>query len=288
MTGFGRSNGNVAGVSWNWELRSVNSRGLEVRFRLPVGCDRVEAECRKRLSGRVTRGAVSCLLTTATVSGPSSFNVNREALEVALEAIASVRSRIETAPPRPEAILALRGVLEGANPELVLDDDVIVDGFIKGFDAALEALVNARLEEGASLRSIVTAQLFEIDRLVSAAEKLAGTTATALKDRLAAQLRELIEVEKLAPERLAQEAALLAVKADVREELDRLRAHVISARDLIARPGAAGRKLDFLTQEFNREANTLCAKAPNLELKQIGLDLKAVIDQLREQAQNVE
>lgn len=290
MTGFGRSSGEHAGRAWLWELKSVNGRGLEARFRTPPGYDSLEADCRKALGGRVSRGNVSCSLTLDSDPAVTGVVVNAAALEAALVAIEAIRARIETAPPRPEAILALRGVLDSA-PGEVVDDAGRVDLYaelLAGFERATGELCEARASEGAALYAALGAQIDEVDRLAVRAAGLAVAATEAVRNRLIAQLADLIDSEKLAPDRLAQEAALLAVKADVREETDRLMAHVAAFRDLLAGGGPVGRRLDFLTQELNREANTLCAKAPVMELKGIGLDLKAVIDQLREQVQNLE
>ncbi|MEO1014969.1 MAG: YicC/YloC family endoribonuclease [Pseudomonadota bacterium] len=289
MTGYGRASGDAGGRRWTWELKSVNGRGLEMRFRLPPGLDQVEAQCRKLVAQRLTRGNLNCNLAVDASLAGAGFAINDANLDAAIAAIAAIRSRIETAPPRPEAILALRGVLDVSDKDADPDaQDAAGAALVAGFEAALGELISARVSEGAALKSVIGDRLTESKRLIDAAAAVAKGAGDAFRARLEQQLADLIDSEKVPADRLAQEAAMLAVRADVREELDRLEAHVAAARELIDKGGALGRRLDFLTQELNREANTLCAKAPTLDLKAIGLDLKTVIDQMREQAQNVE
>jgi len=288
MTGFARIEGDRADARWSWELKSVNGRGIEARFRLPPGYEFLEQDLRKILSETFSRGSFSALLSIKGAAVDGAFVVNRAALESALKLIEEIRLRIDCDRPRPEGVLALRGVIE---QESALDDDdarsELAAALRESFREAARALASARGREGETLVGLIEGQLNDVDRLALEARASAEAAPEAIKARIAAQLSELL-AGAVPPERVEEEAALMAVRADVREELDRLRAHAAAARSLIARGGAVGRKLDFLTQELNREANTLCSKAQGMALKRIGLDLKTAVDQMREQIQNVE
>jgi uncharacterized protein (TIGR00255 family) len=291
MTGFGGAAGDVGGVGWAWEIRSVNSKGLELRFRLPPGWDAVEAELRVALSKRVRRGSVNAALTLrAEDQGPAA--PDPEALERVLRLAQEVAARIPGAPPpRAELLLTLPGVLRAANvtagppaptPELRA-------AIVQGFADAVRALERGRLEEGARLGLVLAGFLGEIASLRDAAAVAAEDQPRLQRARMLENLRALIgEGTSLPEERIAQEVALLASRSDVREELDRLASHIDAARTLLSEAVLVGRKLDFLMQEFNREANTLCSKSASVSLTAIGLSLKAAIEQLREQVQNVE
>ncbi|MGV8996922.1 MAG: YicC/YloC family endoribonuclease [Parvibaculaceae bacterium] len=290
MTGFGRADGESGANRWHWELRSVNGKGLDVRFRLPQGFEGMEVRLREEMSRHMKRGNVQAALTLDRARAASNLRVNEGALSVVIAAMKSLGERIELMPPRPEGVLALKGVLETADVEEEVEDQ---EGFekslIASFGEAAAALARARAEEGAKLEAVLVAQVNTIERLTGEAASSPAASVEALRARLKAQVAELLGASPaLSEDRLAQEAALLATKADVREEIDRLTAHVAQARELFAGTEPAGRRLDFLTQEFNREANTLCSKAADVALTRIGLELKAVIDQLREQIQNVE
>jgi uncharacterized protein (TIGR00255 family) len=288
MTGFARVDGAFADARWTWELKSVNGRGLEPRFRLPPGYDFLEQDLRKLLSGRFSRGSFNAFLALKGAAVDGAFVVNRAALESALKLVEEIRFRIDCDKPRPEGVLALRGVVE---QETALGDEdaraALADALKTSFACVVDALDSARRREGEALATLIEDQLAEIERLTLAARQSAEAAPEAIKARIAAGLADLLGAA--VPEaRLAEEAAILAVKADIREELDRLLAHVAAGRALVNEKGASGRKLDFLTQEFNREANTLCSKAQDMTLKRIGLDLKTAVDQMREQVQNVE
>lgn len=289
MTGFARVDGAHDGRRWTWEIKSVNGRGLEMRFRLPPGLDDLELELRRAMQKRLNRGSVSITLSFQTGADEQRYRINESALEDAIAMAEKISARLKCDRPRAEGILALRGVIEPAE-EISSGEarKALLSAMTANFETALDALVAARLAEGASVGAALRALLEDVDRLTGAAAGLAEAAPVALRARIAAQLEELLAGASIPEERLAQEAALLAVKADIREELDRLRAHVEAGRALLGETGPAGRQLDFLTQELNREANTLCAKAPDLALKRIGLELKKVVDQLREQVQNVE
>jgi uncharacterized protein (TIGR00255 family) len=274
-----------------WEARSVNGRGLEVRLRLPPGYDRLESEIRTRAAKRFDRGNVALNLTIETPTLGPRLQINRAALDQAIALMGELSGRIDAAAPRLDGILAIRGVLEtvGETPLDEAEQAKLDAAILAALDLVLAGLVEARAKEGAALARVLDAALDEIESLTREAAASAAAQPAALKAKLEAQMAELLGTQTgLSPERLAHEAALLAVKADVREELDRLRAHIGQARELFAGKGAVGRKLDFLSQEFNREANTLCSKASDIALTRIGLALKTAIDRMREQAANVE
>ena len=288
MTGFARGEGALGETRWTWEIKSVNGRGLEPRFRLPPGLDFLEQDLRKALTERFSRGSFNAFLSLKGAAVEGGLAVNRAALESAIALIAEVRARIPCEPPRAEGILALRGVVD---VQSALDDEderaALAAALLKSFAQTAETLAQSRRREGDALERLIADLLGEIEALSAAARKAAGAATAATRDRVAAQLADLLS-SSFSEERLAQEAAALAVKSDVREELDRLAAHIEAARALLAKGGAAGRQLDFLTQELNREANTLCSKAQDMGLKRIGLDLKTAVDRMREQVQNVE
>jgi uncharacterized protein (TIGR00255 family) len=290
MTGFARAEGHDGPLSWAWELKSVNSKSLDLRFRLPPGFDALELPLRALVTQRLKRGAITANLSVARAAGAGNLRVNREALAVVLRLANELAHEIEAAPPRVDGLLALRGVLESgdeAPEEGARERQLKLLG--DGFAEALEGLAMMRLGEGARLEAVLTGRLDEIAVLVKDAESAAATQPAAIKARIKELVTVLLDsVPALPEERLAHEAALVVAKADIREELDRLRAHLDAARGLMKEGGAIGRRFDFLCQEFNREANTLCSKSADIELTRIGLSLKAAIEQFREQVQNVE
>ncbi|MEQ8604535.1 MAG: YicC/YloC family endoribonuclease [Marivibrio sp.] len=286
MTGFARVSGEDDRAQWVWEARSVNGKGLDVRVRLPSGWDRLDPIARAATPKRFKRGNVSLTLELRTRQAAGRLAVNEALLQTLI-------ARCEAAgeSPRLDRLLQVRGVVEPAEEAAseALEADARAEALAAALEEALDALAAARAEEGARIRTVIEGQLAEIERLVEAAAACADAQPAAIRERLARQIEDLTDGRGgLEPERIAQEAAALAVKADVREELDRLRGHIEAARALIAEGAAVGRRFDFLCQEFNREANTLASKSSALALTRIGLDLKAVIDQLREQVQNVE
>lgn len=293
MTGFARESGALPdGTHFVWELRSVNGRGLDVRLRLPNGLDALEPALREAAGRRLRRGNVSASLTLKREERAPRLTPDPAALEQAIQLAEAVAKRLGAPPPRAEAILALPGVLRAEQPE---PDEAAEEArraaLLAAFETALAGLVAARTREGAQLAAILGALLDEIAALREAAAAEAATQPEAQRQRLLENLARLLgEADaraRVPEERLAAEVALLAQRADVREELDRLAAHVQEARRLL-RGGEIGRKLEFLTQEFVREANTLCSKSAGVGLTRIGLDLKAAIERLREQAANVE
>lgn len=293
MTGFAREAGTLAdGTAYAWELKSVNGRGLELRFRLPSGLDALEAPAREAAGKRLKRGNVQIGLALRGESR-APLMPDPVALERALELATSLAARIPgAAPPRAEALLALPGVMRAEQAELTEAEEEARRGvLLAAFRAALDTLWNSRAGEGDRLAEIVTALLDEIEALCAAAGAEAANQPEAQRARLLETLDGLLGEAgraRFPEERLAQEVALLAAKSDVREELDRLAAHLAAARALVREGEGAGRKLDFLVQEFVREANTLCSKSASVALTRIGLDLKAAIERLREQAANVE
>ncbi len=291
MTGFARAEGHDAGFAWAWELKSVNAKSLDVRFRLPPGLEALELPLRASLGQKLRRGAVTAGLTITKGGGGGALRLNRDALAAVIALARELTAEIPNAePPRVDGLLALKGVIETA--EEIQDDATRarqVALLTAGFERALNELAVMRAAEGRRLESVLATRLDEIAALVREAERSAAAQPAAIKARLRELVMTLVEaVPALPEERLAHEAALVIAKADIREELDRLAAHLAAARGLMAEGGAIGRRFDFLCQEFNREANTLCAKSADLELTRIGLALKASIEQLREQVQNIE
>ena len=291
MTGFARVEDSRDGVSWAWELKSVNSKSLDLRLRLPPGFDHLEPALRGSLGQRIKRGAVSATLSLAREAGVGGgLRVNRAALDQILALADELTGKIEAAPPRLDGLLALRGILEPAGEEETpASREALGAAFLAGWESALGRLVAVREAEGARLETVLRERLAEMASLAAAAEASAAAQPDAIKARLRSLVAALLEASPALPEeRLAQEAALLVARADIREELDRLAAHLAAAQDLLREGAAIGRRFDFLCQEFNREANTLCSKSADVELTRTGLALKAAIEQLREQVQNIE
>ena len=290
MTGFARTDASNDIASWTWELKSVNGRNLDIRIRMPHGFDQLDPLIRKAVSGALSRGSVSVGLTVRDDLPGSRVVVNSEVLDLVLGTIDDIRDRLETAAPRPEGILALRGVLEQADDSHAGDRiEGLREDLTKSFHDALAGLVNTRDNEGELLRPVLHGHLERIGELAIRAGEVPGHQPEALRARLNSQIEAVMEDHRaIDPVRLNQELALLVTKADVREEIDRLKAHCRTAAEMIAAGGPVGRRLDHLCQEFNREANTLCSKSNDVEMTAIGLDLKAVIDQFREQVQNLE
>ena len=290
MTGFARAQGGDDRVSWTWELRSVNSRGLDQRYRLPGGWEALEPELRLLAGETLSRGSLQANLTVKAARAPAKLTVNRGVLDQLVALAKELETELPAAPARLDGLLGLRGVLEEIEEEESEELQTLRRKAVRdGFAEALDGLVAMRGQEGARLQTLVESHLERIVELEAAARATAASQPAAIKARLQALLAELLGAEPALPEeRLAQEAALLVGKADVREELDRLAAHIAASRDLLREGGAVGRRLDFLCQEFNREANTLCSKSADVELTRIGLELKGAIEQLREQIQNLE
>lgn len=291
MTGFARESGATQGVTWAWELKSVNGRGLDVRVRAPAGYEAIGEEARKAVSGVVARGTVNLSLMVQRGGDAKAMpRINAEALTAAHRDAMALAGALGLSPPSMDALLQLRGVVEAAEPD-TLPSAELTAGIGAGALKAASALAAARREEGAALRRILEGQIDRVELLVRQVADHPARTSEAIRARLQEQVKALLDGAN-APGfdhvRLHQEAALLATRADVREEIDRLMAHVAAVRSLLAEGGPIGRKLDFLAQEFGRESSTLCAKANHVELSRVGLELRTVIDQFREQVQNVE
>jgi len=290
MTGFARAEGVSGPYVWAWELKSVNAKGLELRLRTPPGWDAVEVPLRAKAAEALARGTVHANLTVQRAGVAPVVRVNEPVLAAVLATIGDIARRIDAAPPSIDGILGLKGVIE------IIDEDereedrgAAAAAVIAGFGTALASLAEMRRREGTVLAAILRMRLDEIAALTARAESAPGRKPEAIKARLAEQIATLLDgATRFDPDRLHQEALLMASKADIREELDRLGAHVAQARRLIDAGGPAGRKLDFLSQELNRESNTLCAKSNDVELTNIGLELKTVVEQFREQVQNLE
>jgi uncharacterized protein (TIGR00255 family) len=290
MTGFGRSSGAHGETSWHWEIRSVNGRGLELRFRMPSGLEGLEIKARSLAQEMLARGNCTLNLTLRRESGELAIRLNEAALSQALAAAERAKALTQKEAPSLDTLFAMRGVVEVVEGEESEEAQAkLEDALLKGLRTALDQLVAGRKSEGARLTSVIGNQLHQIASLVERAASASARQPVAIMQRLGEQVARLMESSSgLDPERLHQEAVLLAAKADIQEELDRLRSHVTAAQDLLEQEQPVGRRLEFLAQEFNREANTICSKASDIEISRAGLELKSVIDQLREQVQNIE
>ncbi|WP_374308005.1 YicC/YloC family endoribonuclease [Dongia sp.] len=290
MTGFARTSGAVGDFLWTWELKTVNGRSLDVRCRVPQGFEAMDGIVRQTATEHLKRGNLSANLTVDEVASRGRLTVNRAALDQVLALVGEMQGKLDARAPSLDGLLGLKGVLEVETPPvdagIMNQRQQAIEGGLRQAMAELGAM---RRVEGARLAGMVLGHLDEVERLRVAAVATAGAQPINIRQRLEEQLKQLMpDGVPVDPERLVQELAIIAGRADVREEIDRLAAHVEAARDLIGKGGAVGRKLDFLCQEFNREANTLCSKAADLALTNLGIELKAAIEQLREQIQNIE
>jgi uncharacterized protein (TIGR00255 family) len=290
MTGFARAQDSLGRWRYAWEIKTVNSKGLDLRLRTPPNFDAVEVKARALIGGKIARGACFATLTAKRDDAAVEMRINRPALERLLQALDDVQLPAALRPASLDGLLAVRGVVETIEPEDDEEQRNALDARILAtLDVALEALIASRASEGAAIGAVLTARLDRIAELTAAAAALPSRGAEAVRARIAQQVAALLETPNgLDPQRLHQEAVLLAVRADVREELDRLAAHVASARELLAKGGPIGRRLDFLAQELSRETNTLCAKSNDPDLTAMGLELKVEVEQWREQVQNIE
>ncbi len=291
MTGFARGQGVAGPYAWSWEIKSVNAKGLDLRLRLPPGWDAVEVPARARGSEKLSRGTVYANLSVERKGVAPTVKINEAVLNAVIATLDGLDNKIVgAARPTLDGILALKGVMEIADEDEREEDRRAAEAaIIAGFNTTLADLVAMRQEEGATLGRLLSARLTEIATLAARAEAAPGRKAEAVKARLAEQVAVLLSASgRFDSDRLHQEAIMLAAKADIREELDRLASHVAQAQKMLADGGPAGRRLDFLAQELNRESNTLTAKSNDVELTNIGLELKAVVEQFREQVQNLE
>lgn len=293
MTGFASATGSLESWSWTWELRAVNGKGLDLRLRVPDWIDGLELGLRKALGAVAARGNITLSLRiTREEDGTGALTVNESALKSVLDAMAVIETQamdagLSLAPSKASDIVAMRGILDQSTAEQ--DTKPLANALMAQADEMIASFDEMRKNEGAALEAVLKAQLAEIDSLTTAADEVAQLRAADVAQTLKRNLAKVMEnADDLDDARIAQELALLAVKADITEEIDRLKAHVSAAQALLAEDVPVGRKMDFMMQEFNREANTLCSKAQNAELTRIGLALKVLIDQMREQVQNVE
>jgi len=290
MTGFSRVRGAHGAWTWAWELKSVNARGLDLRLRVPPAFDAVEIKARAALAARLARGSVVANLAAKRIDESAPARINRAALDRLLAALDDVPPHANLRPAALDGLLAIPGIVEIAQPEEDETQRVALESHIlRALDEALDALIAARRDEGAALSRVLRARLDRIGELAAQADALPARQPEAIRERLAQQIARVTEnADGLDPARLHQEAVLIAVKSDIREELDRLKAHVASARDLLEKGGPIGRRLDFFAQELGRESNTLCAKSGDAALTGLGLEMKIEIEQWREQVHIIE
>ena len=290
MTGFGRADGRLEAASWYFEIRSVNGRGLDVRIKLPNSCDGLEPQLRDLVAQRISRGNVSIATQLDRLASAPEIRLNESALAQVVAASGRVRALTGGPPAATEGLLALRGVLELAEvTESEAEQKARTAAMIASFQTALDAFIANRASEGERLSAILASEVAEIETLVARVAVSPARRPEAIAARLAEQIARLTgTATTFEPERLHQEAVLIATRADVEEELQRLSVHIAAARDLLAETAPVGRRFDFLTQEFNREANTLCSKANDPDISRAGLAIKVLIDQMREQVANIE
>lgn len=289
MTGFAREAGATGPYQWVWELKSVNGRTLETRFRTPAGYEMLGEEARKSIQTAMARGQCQLNLSLNRSAATPVVRINGEMLQSLINALDGLNLPDGMAKASLDGLLSVRGVIETEDMQEGGVEEALLADLRSGLDRLVASLVAARNSEGQALETVLSGQVTGIAQLVEQAEAAPGRQPQAIKARLQAQIAELLDAKQGFDEnRLYQEALIMAARADIREELDRLKAHIAAARELLQSGGPVGRKLDFLAQEFGREANTLCAKANDIALSHIGLELKAVVEQFREQVQNVE
>ena len=290
MTGFARSHGASGPYTFEWELKSVNAKGYDLRMRLPQGWDDLEAFAKKRAGEVLSRGTVYANLNVKRTGAISTVRINEEVLAGIVKVAGELAGRIDAVAPSIDGLLAIKGVIEVVEPESnEAEDKAAKAAAADAFDQALLDLVEMRRREGVTLGQILIQRMDEIERLAKRAEAAPGRKPDAIRARLAEQIAALLDTsDRFDPDRLNQEALLIAAKADIREELDRIASHISQAREMIGKGGPVGRRLDFLAQEFNREVNTCCSKSNDLELTNTGLEMKNVVEQFREQVQNLE
>ncbi|MCG6204107.1 YicC family protein [Rhodopseudomonas sp. HC1] len=290
MTGFARSHGSSGLYSFEWELKSVNAKGFDFRLRIPQGWDDIEADLRKRAAEALSRGTVYANLTLKRTDSGSTIRINEDVLTSVLKVASDLAGRVDAVAPSIDGLMAIKGVIEVSEPEVdEAEEKTARSAVVESFAQALGSLLEMRKREGIALGAVLTQRLDEIEALARKAEAAPGRKPEAIKARLAEQVAALLESsDRFDADRLHQEAIMLATKADIREELDRIAWHVAQAREMLSKGGAVGRRLDFLSQEFNREVNTCCSKSSDLELTNTGLAMKNVVEQFREQVQNLE
>ncbi len=290
MTGFARGDGEHGTLTWHWEIRTVNAKGLDIRMRLPQGFEGIEQRVRDACRKRLTRGNCFVALSVNRDAGGTEIQLNETALMQAAAAVRRASEIIDAEPPRLDGLMSIKGVLEIHEAE---DDDdtraAQIEAVISDLEQSLDQVVAARRDEGQRLSDVIKADLAEVARLVQIVENAPARSAETISARLREQIERLLDANSaLDEDRLHQEAVMLAAKVDVQEEIERLKAHVAAGEDLLISGEPVGRRLEFLMQEFNREANTICSKSNDKEISHAGLALKSVIDRLREQVQNIE
>ncbi|MDB5504548.1 MAG: hypothetical protein JWR89_4450 [Tardiphaga sp.] len=290
MTGFARSHGTSGPYAFEWELKSVNAKGFDLRMRLPPGWDEIETIARKRATEVLSRGTVYANLTVKRGNALSTVRVNEDVLNSILRIAADLAGKIDAVAPSVDGLMAIKGVIEVVEPEADEEEDKAAKAAVAvAFEEALAALLLMRQREGTTLGEILSQRMNEIEILAKKAEAAPGRKPEAIRARLAEQIAALLESsDRFDSDRLNQEALMIAAKADIREELDRIASHISQAREMLGKGGPVGRRLDFLAQEFNREVNTCCSKSNDLELTNTGLEMKNVVEQFREQVQNLE
>jgi uncharacterized protein (TIGR00255 family) len=290
MTGFARSHGTSGPYAFDWELKSVNAKGFDLRMRLPPGWDELEPVTRKRAAEVLSRGTVYANLTVKRTNPLQVVSVNAALLATVVNIAGELAGRIDAVAPSIDGLLAIKGVIEVVEPESnEAEEKAAKAAAAATFEQALNSLSEMRKREGVTLGRILCQRMDEIETLMTKAEAAPGRKPEAIKARLAEQIAALLDTsDRFDPDRLSQEAVMIAARADIREELDRIASHISQAREMIGKGGAVGRRLDFLAQEFNREVNTCCSKSNDLELTNTGLEMKNVIEQFREQVQNLE
>ncbi|MFT4279378.1 MAG: YicC/YloC family endoribonuclease [Rhodopseudomonas sp.] len=290
MTGFARSHGSSGPYVFEWELKSVNAKGFDFRMRLPTGWDDIEPTVRKRAAEVLVRGTVYANLTVKRANAASTIQINQDVLASVLKVAGEIAGKVDAVAPSIDGLLGIKGVIEVVEPEADEAEDKVARAAVEAaFAEALNSLVEMRKREGDSLGTILALRLQELEALAKQAEAAPGRKPEAIKARLAEQIAALLDTsDRFDADRLHQEAIMMATKADLREELDRIASHIAQSREILAKGGAVGRRLDFLAQEFNREVNTCCSKSIDLELTNAGLAMKNVVEQFREQVQNLE
>ncbi|MGX7742918.1 YicC/YloC family endoribonuclease [Rhodopseudomonas parapalustris] len=290
MTGFARSHGASGPYVFEWELKSVNAKGFDFRMRLPTGWDDIEPTVRKRAAEALSRGTVYANLTVKRANAASTIQINQDVLTSVLRVASEIAGKVDAVAPSIDGLLGIKGVIEVVEPEADEAEDKAARAAVEAaFAEALNSLVEMRRREGESLATILAQRLQELEGLAKQAEAAPGRKPEAIKARLAEQIAALLDTsDRFDVDRLHQEAIMMATKADIREELDRIASHIAQSREMLAKGGAVGRRLDFLAQEFNREVNTCCSKSIDLELTNAGLAMKNVVEQFREQVQNLE
>jgi uncharacterized protein (TIGR00255 family) len=290
MTGFARSHGASGPYAFEWELKSVNAKGFDLRLRLPPGWDEIEAPAKKRAGELLSRGTVYANLNVKRTNAVAQVRINEDVLAAVVKVAGQLAGRIDAVAPSVDGLLGIKGVIEVVEPESNEEEDKAAKAAaMAAFEQALTNLVEMRRREGATLGQVLIQRMDEIEKLAKRAEAAPGRKPEAIRARLAEQVAALLEAsDRFDQDRLTQEALLIATKADIREELDRIASHIAQAREMLGKGGPVGRRLDFLAQEFNREVNTCCSKSNDIELTNTGLEMKNVVEQFREQVQNLE